>query len=140
MLAFTIQWYFLIKKFWYSIKLTDSVNNVYLGDNPLNTRLAGILKYDYTNPTFAIDVQDMKYFTLSQAVCCAISMYVVFFPLVGRVGPAEALIICFVGCLGYTLNEATFWRLNISDNGYGMKIFLFGSVTGIIASLLNGGR
>ena len=34
MLAFTIQWYFLLKKFWYAIKLTDSVNNVGLGTNP----------------------------------------------------------------------------------------------------------
>lgn len=48
------------------------------------------------------------------------------------------VIICFVGGFGYTLNEAVFWRLNISDNGYGMKIFLFGAVAGIIAALLIG--
>ena len=138
MLAFTIQWYFLLKKFWYAIKLTDSVNNVGLGTNPENIRLAGILKYTYADPAVAVDVQDMKYFTLSQAICCAISMFVIFFPLVGRVGPAEVIIICFVGGFGYTLNEAAFWRLNINDNGYGMKIFLFGSVAGIIAALLTG--
>ena len=65
-------------------------------------------------------------------------MFVIFFPLVGRIGPAEAVIICIVGGFGYTLNEAAFWRLNINDNGYGMKIFLYGSVAGIIASLILG--
>lgn len=138
MLAFTIQWYFLVKKFWYAIKLTDSINSTTLATNPSNIRLAGILKYTYADPLFATDVQDMKYFTLSQAICCAISMYVILFPMVGRVGPAEAVIICFVGGFGYTLNEAVFWRLNISDNGYGMKIFLFGAVAGIIAALIIG--
>lgn len=87
MLAFTIQWYFLLKKFWYAIKLTDTLNSVGLGDNPHNIRLSGILKYSYSDPSFAVDVQDMKYFTLSQAICCAISMYVILFPLFGRVGP-----------------------------------------------------
>lgn len=138
MLAFTIQWYFLLKKFWYSIKLADTVNSINLGDNPSNIRLSGILKYSYTDPAKALDVQDMKYFTLSQAICCAISMYVILFPLLGKTGPAESIIICFIGNIGYTLNEACFWRLNIADNGYGMKIFLFGSIAGIFASLING--
>jgi len=88
MLAFTIQWYFLVKKFWYAIKLTDTVNNVYLGTNPNNIRLSGILKYSYADPAMATDVQDMQYFTLSQAICCALAMYVIFFPMIGRIGPA----------------------------------------------------
>lgn len=88
MLAFTIQFYFLAKKFWYAIKLTDSINNVGLGTNPHNIRLSSILKYTYNDPAFATDVQDMKYFTPSQAICCAISMFIIFFPLVGRIGPA----------------------------------------------------
>ena len=140
MLAFTIQWYFLMKKFWYAIKLTDSVNNIALSDNPYNIRLSTILKYYYNvnDPFFALDVQNMKYFTLSQAICCAISMFVIIFPLLGRIGPAEALVISFFGNAGYTLNEAIFWRLNINDNGYGMKIFLFGSVAGIVASFIIG--
>ena len=80
----------------------------------------------------------MQYFTLSQAICCGISMYVILFPVLGRVGPAESIIISIMGTIGYTLNEAIFWRLNISDNGYGMKIFLFGSIVGIIAALILG--
>jgi len=80
----------------------------------------------------------MKYFTLGQAVACAISMYVILFPNLGRVGPGEAIIICFVGNFAYTLNEVSFWRLSIADNGYGMRIFLFGSVAGIVASRILG--
>jgi hypothetical protein len=140
MLAFTIQWYFLLKKFWYGIHLTDTVNNINLGDNPNNIRLSGNLKYSYSDPSVGIDVKDMKYFTLSQAICCAISMYVILFPMLGRVGPAESILICLIGNFGYTLNEAVFWRLNISDNGYGMKIFLFGSIAGIIAALITNNR
>ena len=89
MLAFTIQWYFLVKKFWYCIKLTDTVNIYGLGDNLYNIRLSSILKYNYpTDTSTPIDIKDMKYFTLSQAICCAISMFVILFPLMGKVGPA----------------------------------------------------
>lgn len=99
MLAFTIQWYFLVKKFWYSINLGDPDNMVKLGDNPLNIRLSAQLHY--VNNTV---VPDMLYFTLGQAVACAIAMYVILFPMLGKVGPGEALIICFVGNFAYTLN------------------------------------
>lgn len=78
------------------------------------------------------------YFTLAQAVACAIAMYVIMFPLLGRVGPGEALIICFIGNFAYTLNEVSFWRLAINDNGYGMRIFLFGSIAGLVASWIIG--
>jgi hypothetical protein len=133
MLAFTIQWYFLVKKFWYAINLGDPTNMVKLGDNPLNIRLSGIL-----HTAGSVNNGDMMYFTLSQAVACAIAMYVILFPLLGRIGPGESLIICFVGNFAYTLNEVSFWRLNINDNGYGMRIFLFGSVAGLITSKILG--
>ena len=137
MLAFTIQWYFLLKKFWYCVKLTDTANLSSLGGNLQNIRLASVLKYSYpSSPAVPSDIRNMQYFTLSQAICCAISMFVILFPMVGRVGPAEAVVIAFFGNAGYTLNEAVFWRFNISDNGYGMKIFLFGALAGIVASLL----
>lgn len=133
MLAFTIQWYFLVKKFWYAINLADPNNTVTLSENPLNIRLSGIL-----HTTATTNNSDMLYFTLAQAVACAIAMYVILFPLLGRVGPGEALIICFVGNFAYTLNEAAFWRLNINDNGYGMRIFLFGSIAGLVTTKILG--
>lgn len=133
MLAFTIQWYFLVKKFWYAINLSDPSNKVTLGDNPLNIRLSGIV-----HTIGNINNSDWLFFTLGQAVACAISMYVILFPLLGRVGPGESLIICFVGNFAYTLNEASFWRLNINDNGFGMRIFLFGSIAGLVASAILG--
>lgn len=134
MLAFTIQWYFLMKKFWYAINLGDPNNQVKLGDNPYNIRLSPELHINANGR----DIQDMQFFTLSQAIACAISMFVILWPLLGRVGPGESLIICFIGNIFYTLNEVSFWRLNIQDNGYSMKIFLFGSLAGFIASKLIG--
>jgi hypothetical protein len=133
MLAFTIQWYFLVKKFWYAINLGDATNMVTLGQNPLNIRLSGIL-----HTTATTNNVDMQYFTLAQAVACAIAMYVILFPLLGKVGPGESLIICFVGNFAYTLNEVSFWRLNINDNGYGMRIFLFGSIAGLVTAKILG--
>jgi hypothetical protein len=133
MLAFTIQWYFLVKKFWYCINLGDPSNTVTLGQNPYNIRLSGILHFNN-----GVNAGDMQYFTLGQAVACAISMYIIMFPNLGRVGPGEALIICLIGNFAYTLNEVSFWRLSINDNGYGMRIFLFGSVAGLAASLVIG--
>lgn len=135
MLTFTIQWYFLVKKFWYAINLGDAGNMVKLGDNPHNIRLSGILHISGQTVN-----EDMMYFTLSQAVACAISMYVILFPMLGKVGPAEALVICFVGNFAYTLNEVSFWRLKICDNGYGMRVFLFGSVAGLVASRILGNK
>jgi hypothetical protein len=132
-LTFTIQWYFLVKKFWYTVNLGDTSNTWFLGDNLLNIRGSGLLHV--AGDTLA---SDMKFFTLSQAVACAISMFVILFPLLGRVGPFEALVICFVGNFAYTLNEVSFWRLVIQDNGYGMRIFLFGSTAGLIASKIVG--
>lgn len=106
---------------------------VKLGDNPLNIRLSGIL-----HTAGSTNNSDMLYFTLAQAVACAIAMYVILFPLLGRVGPGESLIICFVGNFTYTLIDVVFWRLNINDNGYGMRIFLFGSIAGLITSKILG--
>jgi hypothetical protein len=105
MLAFTIQWYFLMKKFWYCINLTDSSNKVTLGQNPYNIRLSGIPHIDYKNgSTTPVVNDDMQYFTLGSAIACAISMFVILFPMVGRIGPGESLVICFFGNIFYTLN------------------------------------
>lgn len=133
MVAFTIQWYFLMKKFWYAINLGDTRNNTQLSDNPHNIRLSPEL-----HVLDGVDIEDMQFFTLSQAVASAIAMFVMVWPMLGRIGPGKALILCFVGNFFYTLNEVAFWRLNIADNGYGMKIFLFGSVAGLLASKLLG--
>lgn len=48
------------------------------------------------------------------------------------------LFLCFAGNFFYTLNEEVFFRLQIEDNGFGSRIFLFGSTMGIIISLLLG--
>ena len=97
MLAFTIQLYFLVRKFWEGVKLGDPNSAINLKDNPFNIRLS----LDYNGQSHNGNLQ---YFTLGQAVACAISMFTILFPLLGKVGPAEALIICIFGNFGYALN------------------------------------
>jgi hypothetical protein len=122
-----------MKKFWYSINLADADNTLTLNQNPSNIRLSGILHFSGNTI-----ITNMMYFTLNDAVACAIALYVFLFPLLGRVGPGEVITLSIVGGFTYVLNECSFWRLNIADNGYGMRIFLFGSVAGIVASLILG--
>ena len=132
-----------MKKFWYAIKVTDSVNSTGLSTNPYNIRFSNLQHYDFTtstDPTRAAINDDMQYFTVGSAIACAISMFVALSPLIGRVGPGEALTLCFLGNIGYTFNEAIFWRLGIQDNGYSLRIFLYGSTAGIITSIFLGRR
>lgn len=128
--AFTIQWYFLMRIFWTGVNVADSENALYFGDRFNYLRL--------TKENNRADTHFMLEFTLSEAIACAICMFVALFPNLGKVGPLETLIMCFVGIFGYALNESAFWRLFINDNGYGMRIFLFGSVLGLVSSRILG--
>lgn len=44
------------------------------------------------------------------------------------------------GTFFYDVNSQLFWRLFITDTGYGMRTFLFGSVTGLISAFILGGK
>jgi len=81
MLAFTIQLYFLVRKFWEGVSLGDPNSVINLADNPYNIRLS--LNYNSTGKD-----GDLQYFTLAQAIACAIAMFTILFPLLGKVGPA----------------------------------------------------
>lgn len=130
-LAFTIQWYFLMRLFWTGVNVADATNPNKLGTFFYYLRLTRVTTRSST-------VTAVAEFTLAEAVACAISMFVGLFSALGRVGPLETLTMCFFGIFGYALNESAFWRLFINDNGYGMRIFLFGSTMGLVASLILG--
>lgn len=134
-IAFTIQLYFLMANFWITARLSDgNSSNTYPSYNQVFNyiRLSGTSNMAYSKLINEV--------TLSQAIACAISMFVGIFPVLGRVGPMEVLLICLIGTFAYALNEGVFWNLFIEDNGYGMRIFLFGSSMGIITSLILGKR
>lgn len=79
-LAFTIQWYFLMRLFWTSVNVADSSNTNKLGTMFNFLRLTRVT----TRSTSTTAVTE---FTLAEAIACAISMFVGLFSALGRVGP-----------------------------------------------------
>jgi hypothetical protein len=45
-----------------------------------------------------------------------------------------------LGTFFYELNSQLFWRLYITDAGYGLRILIFGSMMGIISAFMLGRR
>jgi hypothetical protein len=56
--------------------------------------------------------------------------------LIGRVGNLEVLFYTIIGTLIYEFNSLIFWRIVVTDCGYGMRIFLFGGCMGIVSSFI----
>lgn len=73
-----------------------------------------------------------------EAVGCALAMICALFPLLGRIGFLEVFLLSWLGPLIYELNSSIFNKLFIVDNGFGMRAFLFGGMTGLIISLIIG--
>lgn len=68
----------------------------------------------------------------------SISMAVAYNSVVGRIGLLELFFLTFFGAFFYEVNAQLIYRWFITDVGYGCRIFLFGSIVGIISSLLLG--
>ena len=66
------------------------------------------------------------------------SMAVAFNPVVGRIGCLEIFFLTFLGSFIYEVNAELIYRWFITDNGFGCRIFLFGSIVGLISSFLLG--
>lgn len=70
----------------------------------------------------------------------AISLAVAFNSVVGRIGLLELFFLTFLGAFFYEVNAQLIYRWFITDNGFGCRIFLFGSVLGTVISVLLGRR
>lgn len=68
---------------------------------------------------------------MTDALVCALSMLVAYMALAGRVGGFQVIVLCFFGVFFYGWNELVTWRHAISDNGYTLRLFLFGSSFGV---------
>lgn len=122
-----------MRNFWVSVGLYDAS-----GTHPQLGWYTYFIKLNNDSSRFAAAIPAEA--TLSDAFACALAMVIALFPNYGKVGPLETLLLCFAGEFAYTFLDGILWRLWIADNGYGFRIFLFGSVTGIISSLLLGKR
>ena len=74
------------------------------------------------------------------AVGAALALYTGYTAVMGRVGLGHIFVLSFLGTFLYELNSMILWRLWIPDNGYPSRAFAFGSVLGIISSLILGQR
>ena len=74
------------------------------------------------------------------AVGAALALYTGYTAVMGRVGLGHIFVLAFLGTFLYEINSMILWRLWIPDNGYPSRAFAFGSVLGIISSLILGQR
>ena len=132
-LTFSIQYYFIVWSFWVKTGLT----------NDLNTGSFNVTEFI----TLGLSNRDDRFFSsdinstsLHQAMCCALSLVIALFAVLGRTGLLETFILCLFGGFFYAFNEAIFWRISVLDGGFAGRIFLFGSTLGLISSLILGKR
>ena len=54
----------------------------------------------------------------------------------GRVGAFQVFVLCAFGVFLYGFNEIVIWRHAISDSGYTLRLFLFGSSFGLLSAII----
>lgn len=131
-LVFSVQYYFIVRSFWVGVGLGhDDYGNTLGGEFKMlrlissDYRLSGAVTQSYNaNTGFA------------EAIVCALSMLVAYMSSSGRIGGLQIFILCFIGQFFYCFNEIIFWRHVIGDNGFTIRLFLFGSTMGSVASFI----
>jgi hypothetical protein len=73
---------------------------------------------------------------MTEAIVCAMSMIVAYMALAGRIQGFHIFVLCFFGVFFYGFNEIIIWRHAIADNGYTLRLFLFGSSFGLTTGLV----
>lgn len=130
--ALTIQHYFMMRAFWDKAGAND----------PLAAKNFGEKRYDTLS--FLNKGQDrgittaLTHASIADAIACAISLIIAFSALVGRIQILEVFFLTLFGSFLYEVNNQLFWNIFITDIGYGMRIFIFGSVLGIVSSCILG--
>ena len=72
----------------------------------------------------------------TEAIVCALSILIAYMAVAGRVSSLQIFILCFFGVFFYSFNETCIWRHKILDNGYTMRLFLYGSTFGFVTALI----
>jgi len=131
--ALTIQHYFLFRAFWYKAGIWDINSTNTFSDENIFKQISYVNEGEDSQISLSLPVSSM-----ADAIACSISLMVAFSSIVGRIAVAEIFILTIFGTFCYELNNQLLWRLFISDTGYGMRIFVFGSFLGLIISLILG--
>ena len=82
--------------------------------------------------------EDVPSAPMVEAIACAIALAVAMNPLIGRIRLVDIFILAEFGAAFYEVNSQIMWRWFVTDNAFGIRILIFGSVMGLVASLLLG--
>ena len=76
--------------------------------------------------------------SISDAMACGLSVILAMNVMIGRIGPLEILLLTFWTVILFELNDQLFWRMFITDSGYGMRVWILGPALGLTASIVLG--
>ena len=132
--ALAIQHYFLMRAFWYKAGVySESAGNTFSDSDRFNQVSYANKGEDLQLMTYNLPVSSM-----ADAIACSISLLIAFSPVIGRVSLLEVFFLTLFGSWVYELNNLLLWRLYITDSGYGMRVFVFGSFLGLISAIILG--
>lgn len=122
--VFTVQYYFIIRSFWIGVGLGNDDYSYTLANGPYY-----LIKL--TSNDFRLNSSYNTEYGMTDALVCALAMLVAYMAVAGRVSGFHVIVLCFFGVFFYGWNELITWRHAISDNGYTLRLFLFGSAFGL---------
>jgi hypothetical protein len=133
-LAMTVQNFFIFRNFFDRTGIFDP-NGSTTFDNSLFEKVNFInfgntLQGSYSRPAASF----------VDAIGASLAMFAGYTAVMGRIGLGQVFVLTFFGTFIYELNSALLWRLWIPDNGYASRAFCFGSVLGLVSSLVLGQR
>lgn len=127
--AITVQHYFLVRAFWYKTGLYSPNASNTFADRFDKISFANVNQDPYV-------VDDLDHASLADAIACAICMILTFSPVIGRIQFVEAFFMTLIGTTLYELNYHVFFRIRITDTGYGMRVFLFAGIAALFSGLI----
>lgn len=139
----TLEHFFLIKAFWEKAGVSDPNNGKSFTTSSITSKISfvnygqdrfnGAIGSGYDHDAFLY-----SHHSFVDAIACALANIVAFGSLVGRIKIFESFMLSLFGTFIYEVNSQLFWRYYISDTGFGMRIFIFGSFMGLISSIILG--
>ena len=90
------------------------------------------------NEDLQLQTYQLPVSSMADAIACSISLMIAFSPVVGRVSLPEIFLLTLFGPFAYEVNSQLLWRLFITDAGYGLRVFTFGSFLGLISACILG--
>ena len=130
LLGLTIQNFFIFRDFFDRAALNNPNASSWFNNNrfekicPINFNNSLQNNYDLPSASFL------------DSLGAVLALYTSYTAVMGRIGLGHIFVLSFLGTFVYELNSMLLWRLWIPDTGYPSRAFAFGSVLGIVSSLI----